>query len=401
MQFRKMGNTIPWDVSALGFGCMRFPSKLQRPDVKESIRILRASIDAGINYIDTAWMYHMGMSETIVGTALQDGYREKVHLVTKLPIILVRKEDDFDNYLTKQLAKLQTDHLDMYLFHQLNTGQFAKMQQLHLIEKMEKARDEGKINYIGFSFHDTLPVFKQIVDFYNWDAVQIQYNYVDTGIQAGYEGLKYAAEKGLGVIVMEPLRGGELAKPSPEAVEVMKNAQSKRTPVDWALQYLWNLPEVSVVLSGMGSMKMVEENCASADRSGINSLSAEDQATVDQLVAIYRKRILVPCTACQYCMPCPSGVNIPQNFAIVNNVSMGDVGGISSRVKQWVIKRGYKRLVSSRKAVKAHPGTGNASLCTRCGTCLPKCPQSIQIPDQLEKVQLVMGKGRKIRDVFT
>ena len=168
------------------------------------------------------------------------------------------------------------------------------MKNLRLLEKMEEAKTAGKINAIGFSFHDTLPMFKQIVDFYNWDVVQIQYNYVDTGIQAGLEGLKYAGEKRLGIVIMEPLRGGELAKPSPEAEQIMKNASTKRSPVDWALQYLWNFPEVSVVLSGMGSMKMVEDNCTSADNSGINSLSTEDQAVIDQLVDIYRKRILIP-----------------------------------------------------------------------------------------------------------
>ena len=201
-------------------------------------------------------------------------------------------------------------------------------------------------------------MFKQIVDFDNWDVVQIQYNYVDTGIQAGLEGLKYAGEKRLGIVIMEPLRGGELAKPSPETEQIMKNASTKRSPVDWALQYLWNFPEVSVVLSGMGSMKMVEDNCTSADNSGINSLSTEDQAVIDQLVDIYRKRILIPCTACQYCMPCPWGVNIPQNFALLNNASMGDIGGISSRVKQWLIKRNYKTLARTKEDVKLHPSTG-------------------------------------------
>ena len=270
-------------------------------------------------------------------------------------MIVVKRAEDFDTFLSKQLAKLQTDHLDVYLFHQLNQSQFEKMKNLRLLEKMEEAEAAGKINAIGFSFHDTLPMFKQIVDFYNWDVVQIQYNYVDTGIQAGLEGLKYAGEKRLGIVIMEPLRGGELAKPSPEAEQIMKNASTKRSPVDWALQYLWNFPEVSVVLSGMGSMKMVEDNCTSADNSGINSLSTEDQAVIDQLVDIYRKRILIPCTACQYCMPCPWGVNIPQNFALLNNALMGDIGGISSRVKQWLIKRNYKTLARTKEDVKLHP----------------------------------------------
>jgi len=401
MQYRKMGS-LDWQVSALGFGCMRLPTTkfFHRLNVDEAIRIVRRGIDLGINYVDTAWMYHLGMSEKVLGMALKDGYREKVHLVTKLPMILVKKPEDFDSYLEKQLERLQTDHLDIYLFHQLNQSEFAKMQQYNFIQKMEQAKKSGKIKHFGFSFHDTLPVFKQIVDFYPWEVVQIQYNYMDTGIQATTEGLKYAAKKGMAIVIMEPLKGGQLANPPIEAMNVIKNAPVQRTPVDWALQYLWNLPEVSTVLSGMGSMQMVEENCASADRSGINTLSAPELNVIDQLIQIYRKLILVPCTSCQYCMPCPAGVNIPQNFAFLNNASMGRYGNIQSRVNQWLILRNYKRMAQTKEDLKKHPNSGNASLCIKCNQCMKKCPQSIAIPTELEKVNMILGKGKKISMVY-
>ena len=284
MQYRKMGS-LDWQVSALGFGCMRLPSRrfsLMGADKDESVRIIRRGIDLGINYIDTAWPYHLGESEKVLGETLQNGYRERVKLVTKLPVFLVRKTEDFDRYLNIQLERLQTDYLDIYLFHALNAGSFEKVKRLGLIQKMEEAQKQGRIKHIGFSFHDTYPVFKEIIDFYDWDMTQIQYNYMDTGFQATTDGLAYAHSKGIAVVVMEPLKGGTLANPPAEALDVMDAAPQKRTPVDWALQFLWNRPEVAVVLSGMGSQQMVDENCASADRSGINSLGAEENAVITQ-----------------------------------------------------------------------------------------------------------------------
>jgi len=204
----------------------------------------------------------------------------------------------------------------------MNKTGLEKLKKYHLIDKMIKAKKDGKIKYIGFSFHDTLPVFKEIVDFYHWDVVQIQYNYMDTAIQATTEGLRYAAEKGMAIVIMEPLKGGKLANPPVEVLDIIEKSKIKRTSVDWALQYLWNLPEVSVVLSGMGNLQMLNENCDSADRSGVGSLNEEDLRVIDTLTKIYRKKILIPCTSCKYCLPCPSGVNIPQNFAILNNVAL-------------------------------------------------------------------------------
>lgn len=393
MQYRKMGS-LDWEVSALGFGCMRLPPRRLnrlRAETEESVRIIRHGIDQGINYIDTAWPYHLGDSERIVGQALQDGYRERVHLVTKLFMPLVREAGDFDRYLNAQLEKLQTEYLDIYLFHALNVGTFEKVKRLGLIEKMEAARAQGRIRHIGFSFHDTFPVFKEIIDYYDWDMAQIQYNYMDTGIQATSQGLAYAHSKDIAVVIMEPLKGGQLANPPAEALDIMRTAGNRRTPVDWALQFLWNRPEVAVVLSGMGSQQMVDENCASADRSGINSLSEEEEEVIARLADVYRSGILVPCTACEYCMPCPVGVNIPKNFAILNNVSMEH-----NRLMRWRVRRGYKKLADSKEKLDKENPNGNASLCVTCGQCLEKCPQQINIPGELEKVHAILGKQERV-----
>ena len=390
MKYRKMGS-LDWKVSALGFGCMRLPPRTinrLRAKTKESIELIRYGIDLGINYIDTAWPYHLGDSEKIVGKALKGGYRENAYLVTKLPTFIVRSSKDFDKYLRWQMKRLQTDYLDSYLFHMLDQGQFAKIKRLGLIEKMEKAKKEGLIRSIGFSFHDTLPVFKEIVDFYAWDIVQIQYNYMDTAVQATSEGLSYAHGKGMAVVVMEPLKGGILANPPLEVLKTIDAAEERWTPVDWALQFLWNKAEISTVLSGMNSKKMVRENCLSADRSGINSLSTHDQLVIEKLAEIYRKRVVVPCTACGYCMPCPEGVNIPQNFACLNNVTLE-----KKRFRRFQTRIAYRRLASKKKIDTSNPN-GNAKVCSECGDCLEKCPQEINIPEELKKVEETLG-GRK------
>lgn len=398
MQYRKMGS-LDWEVSALGFGCMRLPARrfsLMGADFEESKRIIRYGIDRGINYIDTAWSYHLGESEKVLGEILKDGYREKVKLVTKLPMFLVRRTEDFDRFLNIQMERLQTDFLDIYLFHSMNAGAFDKLKRLGLMEKMEGAQRQGRIGHIGFSFHDTQPVFREIVDYYNWDMVQIQYNYMDTGIQATTDGLEYAHSKGIAVVVMEPVKGGTLANPPAEAVSVMEESAVKRSPVDWALQFLWNRPEVATVLSGMSNMPQVVENCDSADRSGIHSLSADEEDVIYRLAEIYRSKILVPCTACEYCMPCPHGVNIPQNFAILNNVSLE-----GRPLRRWMTKRKYGTLVSSEDKIDPGNPNGSAILCTECGVCIEKCPQEINIPVDLVKTHAILGKKERISQHFS
>lgn len=402
MKYRKLGN-INFEVSALGLGAMRLPSMKNpldpRVDEKEAIKMIRHAIDLGVNYIDTAWPYHLGASEKIIGKALQGGYREKVFLVTKLPMFLVNKKEDFNKYFDAQLERMQTDYVDCYLFHGLTDGSFSKIEKFNFIEDMEREKTAGRIKHIGFSFHDSLPVFKKIIDYYNWDLAQIQYNYLDTTVQAGHEGLLYAYEKKIAVTIMEPLKGGMLANPPSEARRLLDKSPKKRTPVDWALQYLWNLPEASVVLSGMSSMQQLEQNCKSAENSGINSLTKDENTTIDSIISIYRERILVPCTACKYCMPCPFGVNIPKNFAIVNSANTKPAN-MMDRGMKIINKRNYRKMDKSRDKVNKEVPNGNASLCVECGKCVPLCPQGIDIPEELKKVHLVMGNNKKPAEVF-
>ena len=392
MKYRNFGST-GFNVSALGLGCMRLPTqrfRIQKINVPKAVELIRASVDKGINYMDTGLPYHLGESERVLGQALAGGYREKVHLVTKLPMFLVNRESDFDKYLDRQLSKLKTDYLDTYLFHALNRGGFEKLKKFNMIEKMLAAQKAGRIKYIGFSFHDTLPVFREIVDYFSWDVVQIQYNYMDTGAQATTEGLKYAAGKGMAVVIMEPLKGGMLANPPAEALSVLEKSDIKRSPVDWALQYLWNRPEVSVVISGMGNMRMLTENCESADRSGVGILTGDELGTINELIEIYRKNIIVPCTACQYCMPCSYGVNIPQNFAYLNNMASRN-----AFFHNVPIRWNFRKLVRSTKKLNAEKTNGNAVLCTECGVCVKKCPQFINIPEELKKVNAAAGREKK------
>jgi len=330
MRYRKFGK-LDWSVSALGFGCMRLPTLDGHPmsaniDEKESIRMIRHAIDQGVNYVDTAYPYHSGNSEIVVGKALKQKYREKVKLATKSPVWLINNSDDFDKYLNEQLKKLQTDHIDFYLLHGLGkTRWISTVLKFNLLERAESAVQDGRIGYIGFSFHDDYDAFKEIIDGYDgWSFCQIQYNYMDIEDQAGTKGLKYAASKGLPVVIMEPLLGGRLANPPRTVQEIFNGFPKKRSPSDWALQWLWNQPEVSVVLSGMSNMQQVEDNLRSASISGVNSFGAEELLLIERVQKKYAERAAIPCTKCGYCMPCPNGVNIPGNFEQYNDVIMYD-----------------------------------------------------------------------------
>lgn len=405
MKYRKMGN-LDWGVSALGFGCMRLPTKTlldkssnQRKQVIDreyAINMIRYGIDQGINYIDTAWTYHDGESELVVGDALKEGYREKVKLVTKLPTWLIKSEGDFDVFLKKQLEKLKTNYLDVYLLHSLGKDLFETIKKFNLVNKMEEARKKGLIKHIGFSFHDNLKVFKEIIDFYDWDVVQIQYNYFDPDYQAGVKGLKYAADKGIAMIIMEPLWGGKLTQSFSEAEDIIKKAPIKRSLADWALQFLWNQPEVSVVLSGMGELWQVKENVESANNSSIRSLKKDDMKVISELRKAYSKYITIPCTNCEYCMPCPNSVDIPQNIRFLNDfIWFGE--GERERFESI-----YGKFLKNKEELEelGGKGSGNASLCIECGECLEKCPQNIQIPEVLKKVDAILGKKQKISDFF-
>lgn len=325
-------------VSALGFGCMRLPTTDGDPnsgafDETEAIRMIRHGINNGINYIDTAYYYHSGQSESLVGKALKDGYRGKTYLATKSPVFSLKKESDFERILEEQLARLQTDDIDFYLLHALNLDTWNNVVlKYDLLSKMEQAKAEGKIRHIGFSFHDSYEAFQTIVDGYgHWDFCQIQLNYIDITHQAGIKGLEYAASKGLGVVVMEPLLGGKLAAPTKT---VAAELSPEKSPVEWALDFLWNRPEVSLLLSGMHTFQQVEDNLTYASRSSVGMLSEENLSMLARAKKVYDTMALVSCTKCSYCMPCPFGLDIPKIFEAYNGtVSFGNQSGNRTQQK--------------------------------------------------------------------
>jgi predicted aldo/keto reductase-like oxidoreductase len=377
MTYHTFGRT-GWRVSRLGFGCMRLPvlGAYEKVDEAEAIRMIRRAIDAGVNYVDTAWGYHGGNSERVLGKALADGYRRKVKLVTKLPTWLVKESGDFDKFLNEQLGKLQTDRLDLYLLHALGKDTWGKVRDLGVLEWAEKARASGRFERFGFSFHDEYDVFKEIVDAHDrWDACMVQYNYMFTDSQAGTNGVRYAAGKGLAVVAMEPVSGGNLASPPPPVRALMDRSRVKRTPVDWALQWVANQPEISVVLSGMSTMAQVDENLAGADRLVPGAFSSEDTRLVEEMAAAYRKLQPIPCTRCNYCMPCPSGVEIPHNLWLYNTAVM------------------YDRLEQSRKDYRGTKAEKRASACTDCDQCEEKCPQKIVISDWMPRIDKELSPG--------
>lgn len=397
--------SLDWNVSVLGFGAMRFPMIDQNTvNEEEAIKMIRYAIDNGVNYIDTAYPYHNGESEVIVGKALQDGYRKKVHLTTKLPIWLVKETRDFGKFLNEQIGRLQSSP-DIYLFHGLTKARFEKIKKLNLIEEMEEAREKGLLKYIGFSFHDSFEVFKEILDYYAWDCCQIQYNYLDIDYQAGTKGVRYAGNKSLALIIMEPIRGGKLAIPEnklnskPRIKEILDKSNFKRTMADWALQFVWSHPEVSVVLSGMSSMQQVKENIESAKNSVINNLTDEDLHIINEFRNAYEKYDLVPCTSCRYCLPCPNGVSIPWIIRLLNEI------GYWGEERKARISFFYNRMVKTQAALeeglaKGEEVDGAAVLCIQCGECLEKCPQQIDIPDIMVKANSIFEDGKKVSEFF-
>jgi uncharacterized protein len=317
------------EVSALGLGCMRLPvlgGQAAAIDEPAFDAMLAAAEDAGINYLDTAYVYHAQASETALGAALaRSGKRDSFLLATKSPVWLVKEASDWDRYLDEQLERLQTDHIDFYLLHALGRERWAKVRELGGLAALERAKAAGKIRHIGFSFHDSLDSFKEIIDGYDaWEFCQVQYNYVDTGFQAGEEGLAYAAEREIGVIVMEPLRGGALASPPPQVRAALGAYPKPRLPYEWALRFVLDRQEVSLVLSGMGSANQVWENAAIAASARINSLTKDERAILEEARGIYKERERVPCTSCGYCQPCPQGIPIPDILGLYNSASMFD-----------------------------------------------------------------------------
>ena len=376
MLYRKMprnGN----ELSVLGFGCMRLAVKADGSiDEERATRQVRDAIDHGVNYVDTAWPYHGGESEPFVGRALADGYRERVSLATKLPSWLIESREDMDMYLNAQLERLRTDHIDYYLVHALVGNLWDRIEGLGIADFLDRAKDDGRIRNAGFSFHGAGEDFSRIVDAYDWDFCQIQYNFLDERNQAGTAGLEYAASRGLGIVIMEPFRGGNLTKTVPPPVrEIWDEAPTRRTPAEWALRWIWDRPEVTVVLSGMGEEAHVEENLAIADGAYPHSLTDAELDLVRRVERKYRELMKVGCTGCRYCMPCPAGVNIPLCFEEYNNLYLADNPD------------GERFMYAARLGGAVALGEPEfASLCMQCGQCVERCPQQIDIPAVLETV---------------
>ncbi|HVN73824.1 MAG TPA: aldo/keto reductase [Methanoregula sp.] len=374
-------------LSILGFGFMRLPQRRSGGiDEERAIAQLRSAIDRGINYVDTAPLYHFGRSEPILAQALSGGYREKVNIATKLPPWSVRSREDMDRILATQLETLRTDHIDFYLLHSLARESWEKMKKLGVKEFLDAAKKSGKIRNAGFSFHGDLPAFREIVDAYGWEFCQIQYNYLDEQMQAGTEGLRYAAGKGLAVMVMEPLRGGNLAGPVPDEVrKIWDRAKTKRSPAEWGLRWVWDHPEVTVVLSGMNDEAQIDENIRAAETALPGSLKSDELALVAEVRDTYRRLMKVGCTGCRYCMPCPAGVNIPECFALYNSKNLfpqnKDIGFVYlGRHGGLIGKESY------------------AGLCMQCGKCEKICPQKIAVPERLAEVaQSMEGRGFRFK----
>jgi uncharacterized protein len=376
MQYRQFAG-LDWRPSALGFGAMRLPvidGDPARVNIPEATRMIRYAIDHGVNYLDTAYFYHSGNAEPAVGQALGDGYRHRIKLATKFPAREVTSRADFDQAFEKQLARLQTDKIDFYLLHGLHRPVWENLRDMGIIPWLEGKVAEGRLEHLGFSFHDDFDYFKTIVDAYdNWTFCQVHFNYMDVDYQAGRRGIEYAAGKGLGVIVMEPLRGGQLAQqPPPDVARVWAAAPVQRPPVEWALRFIWSYPEISLVLSGMSTMEQVVQNVAIAERAGNSRLDAGELALIDRARQAYQDLRPVPCTGCRYCMPCQSGVEIPTIFRIYNEMAMyGDTR---------MAKLRYKGMFWGVRPEQ------NAANCVECGECSAACPQHIIIADWLKKV---------------
>lgn len=374
MQYRvdpKSGNKL----SVLGFGCMRFPRNLAQIDMGRTEKLILNAIENGVNYFDTAYVYPS--SEEALGTILhKNNVRDKVYIATKLPHAKCHRYEDFDALFKAQLERLHTDHIDYYLIHNLSeVSAWERLCALGIEKWLAGKKADGKIRQIGFSCHGSLDIFTALLDAYGWDFCQIQYNYMNTHYQAGTEGLKRAAAKGLPVIVMEPLLGGKLATGLPKkAVDLFERAAVSVSPAVWALRWLWNQEEVTVVLSGMNGDAQLAENLKTADTVAPGMLSERENTVFDAVVDVFRASYKIPCTGCNYCMPCPQNINIPACFSAYN---MSYAAGLMSGLPSYITSTGLTNTDGSRSPSK----------CIKCGKCEAACPQHIQIRTSLEDVR--------------
>jgi predicted aldo/keto reductase-like oxidoreductase len=384
MQYRNFGS-LDYKSSALGFGCMRFPYKDGAVDDEEAIRLVRRGIDEGINYIDTAYNYHDGQSESITGAALKGGYRERVKLVTKMPTWMVKSADDFDRLFDEQERRLDAGKIDFYLLHAIGADEYFRLKGLGVLEWAERRMSEGRIGRLGFSSHDSFAGIKRMLDDYDsWVLCQIQYNYMDAVGEPGTKCLEYIASKGIAAVIMEGLRGGSLVGPPPAIEKIWAKAARPRSPADWGLQWLWSRPEVSVVLSGMSSISQVDENLASASASKVGLLTKDELALVEEARVAYGKISAVPCTGCRYCMPCPNGVDIPRNFGIYNDGIRFDKPDKARGDYGWMLTALGLGLAKADE---------RAASCVGCRVCESHCPQHIPIADWMAQLKKSLGEG--------
>lgn len=374
MKYRK--NRYGEDISVLGYGCMRFTSSVRGIDIDKAEKELMAAYQNGVNYFDTAYIY--SGSEAALGEILErNGIRDKVNIATKLPQYLISNRPALDKYFNEELKRLRTDYVDYYLMHHMTAmNQWDKLISLGITDWIKEKKDSGKIRNIGFSYHGNTEDFLSILNAYDWDFCQIQYNYVDEHTQAGRTGLRAAAEKGIPVIIMEPLRGGKLVNLLPDkAKKLISSQRSGYTPAEYGLRWLWDQPEVTCVLSGMNSLEMVEENCRIASEAEAGCLSEEDFKVIDEIKGIIKETELVGCTACRYCMPCPRGVDIPGLFRCYNMTALEG-------------KRAARFDYAQNIGMKKEPAF--ATQCTGCGKCEQHCPQSIPIREKIKEADKVL-----------
>ena len=368
MQYRsdKYGNQL----SVLGYGCMRFPQKKGKIDMVLTEKQMMAAIAGGVNYFDTAYIY--GGSEAAVGEILEkNNVRDQVNIATKLPHYLIKSREGMEKLFQEELKRLRTDHIDYYLMHMLtDPATWERLKGLGVEQWLEEKKKSGAIRQVGFSYHGNSEVFCQLIDVYDWDFCQIQYNYLDEHTQAGRKGLNYAHSKGIPVIIMEPLRGGRLVNHLPEeAMKLFSDRMENRTPAEWALRWLWDQKEVTVVLSGMNSMEMIEENMRVASETQIGQMGEQEQAFLQEVVKAINSKLKVGCTGCGYCMPCPKGVDIPGTFATYNRYYSDG---------KFVAMKEYFMCTTLRKKSAA------ASQCVGCGKCEKHCPQNLPIREKLQ-----------------
>ena len=382
MQYVPFGR-LGFDVSRLGFGCMRLPTLPEadgkaKIDREAAIALIRRGIDGGINYVDTAYPYHDGESEIVVGQALKDGYREKVRLTTKLPLWAVNEESDMNRLLDEQLKKLDVPYVDFYLMHAMDKDRLSKIQAFHYKDFCRQAIRDGRVKRIGFSFHDDAETFRRILqDWDEWALAQIQFNYLDNREQATEDGLRLAGKMGVPVVVMEPLRGGALANPPKNVMELIAAHPSRRSPVEWAFAYVADYPEVVTILSGMSSEAQLTDNLAIFDHLHVNGLTETERAFAGRLKEAYLSRMPVKCTGCEYCQPCPQEVHIPSIFESYNNSHMFDDPQRFLRRYASLQKKGY-----------------DAGKCVQCGACEAVCPQHLSIIEWLQRIDREAARAK-------